>query len=331
MEKKKSFVSQVFGLFTKISTSKKALTQMAITLGKRALAEHEPEHELEYDPVQEPELLTSIPLKRKRLHSSTTFTHAQAGQDSVSQTEVTECIYKVPTSIYVSLSPIYAANLEAGVKAQHLDPLLMTYFGAAGGIVLEYFDVKVLGPSSATLQTTGKGALESKGKLSTKPVFVWVSVQFLVWKPRVGDTMEGWLDFEAPLQINLVVLGTFLVTVKKEQMPEGWVFIRCEVTEDESSFIEPVRVQRSKGYWTDRHGTKIPNKLRFRVTSVDLGGKGGCLVEGSLINVQQQARTSVKQATTLKKLEDGVMVFEDAQFGVLSGLKGGEDESGDEI
>ena len=55
---------------------------------------------------------------------------------------LSECFKTVSTSLYVSLAPVHLQNPINGIKQQHLDPLIMTYFTKAKGIVVAYSNIK---------------------------------------------------------------------------------------------------------------------------------------------------------------------------------------------
>ena len=57
---------------------------------------------------------------------------------------LSECFKTVSTSLYVSLAPVHLQNPINGIKQQHLDPLIMTYFTKAKGIVVAYSNIKFL-------------------------------------------------------------------------------------------------------------------------------------------------------------------------------------------
>lgn len=244
--------------------------------------------------LQEPELLRSFPLKRQRRSSSTIFTVVKRPLNGEG---ISECFYKFPTSVYVSLAPVYSLDPVAGVKAQHLDPLLMTYFPAARGIVLAYYNLRLSGRQNKEESVISKPPMASK-VCSDRPItFLWISVDFVIWRPKPDDLIEGWVCLQSPFYINLLIHDTFRATIKRDDIPPDWSFISSEVKEPEdnktlTSFMDHTinqievkdtdntrksqtifRNPHSLGYWVDGKGNKIVGKLRFLVKSFDVSGR----------------------------------------------------------
>lgn len=223
---------------------------------------------------------------------------------------ISECFHKVSTSLYLSLAPVYALNPVAGIKAQHLDPLLMTYFQPAGGVVLAHFNLKVTGNEEPSQNSTKEDEAQpvlAKVMYDSPFAFLWIQVDFLVWKPQPQDVVEGWINMSSPSHIGLLIHDTFNATIKRESIPNDWVFIpnqadeegeeeedlalansvdnavaTLEKDEQAKQLSTSFRDHKSLGHWQDGLGKKIEGKIKFTVKSFLVTGRF-VSIQGSLV------------------------------------------------
>ncbi|KAG5363608.1 DNA-directed RNA polymerase I subunit RPA43 [Yarrowia sp. B02] len=194
------------------------------------------------------EVLKSMALKRKNPVDSSTG--------------ISECFHKVSTSMYVSLAPMFSQKPVAGVKSQHLDPLVTRYFAPAGGVVLAHYNLKLYKRGSE-----GEGASVMGKFVNESPfTFMWISTDLLVWKPQVGDRLEGYVNMQTPSHIGLLVHDTFNCSIKYANIPEDWVFTPFAETETQTAKKD--RVRQSMGYWSDGSGKRVEGKLEFIIKTV---------------------------------------------------------------
>lgn len=211
------------------------------------------------------------PQQKRRAVASTNELNAQG---------FSECFKVVRTSMYVSLAPCHFTNPINGIKAQHLDPLIMTYFTKANGVVLSYFNLRIVNKSTDPSQLLAKVSNES-GFL-----FTWISVDLLIWQPQIGDLLEGYVYMQTASHIGLLVHDTFNASIKMRGIPQDWQFIpnqADEYAEEEDPSESKNSKFKSFGYWTDASGAKIEGKLQFTIRSVYSTGKMLSL-EGTLLS-----------------------------------------------
>ncbi|ABN66726.1 DNA-dependent RNA polymerase I subunit A43 [Scheffersomyces stipitis CBS 6054] len=188
---------------------------------------------------------------------------------------VSQCFYKFSTSLYVSLAPAHLNSPINGLKAQHLDPLIMTYLPKAGGVVLSYSNIK-LSEDNSSEDAEGNAITVSKIEGSSPFTFLWITVDFLIWRPQVGDVLEGYIYMQTASHLGLLIHDTFNASIKKYNIPNNWQFIPSQ--EDEIADA----ATKSFGYWVDENESKIEGKLKFTVKTIHTSGKV-VSVEGTLI------------------------------------------------
>ena len=136
---------------------------------------------------------------------------------------LSQCFHKVSTTIYVSLAPVYTQNPTAGIKSQHLDPLLMTYFPSVDGVVLSYSNLRLLGKDEDLSVQAGETVM-AKVMYDSPFAYLWIAVDFLVWRPQAGDKVEGWVNLQSPSHIGLLIHDTFNASIKRDAIPSDWYF-----------------------------------------------------------------------------------------------------------
>ncbi|KAG5362310.1 DNA-directed RNA polymerase I subunit RPA43 [Yarrowia sp. C11] len=210
------------------------------------------------------EVLKSMALKRKNPIDSATG--------------ISECFHKVSTSMYVSLAPMFSQKPVAGIKSQHLDPLVARYFAPAGGVVLAHYNLKLYKRGSESEGSSVMGKFVNESPFT----FMWISTDLLVWKPQVGDRLEGYVNMQTPSHIGLLVHDTFNCSIKYANIPEDWVFTPFESTGTQPKTSKKDRVRQSMGYWSDGSGKRVEGKLEFIIKSVHTANM--VYLSGSLVD-----------------------------------------------
>lgn len=192
---------------------------------------------------------------------------------------VSECFHKVSTCMYVSLAPMFVCEPIKGIKIQHLDNLIMTYYPKVEGVILAY-EIVSLSNQHKSMDEEGNDITLLKISESSPFTFLWLTVEFLVWKPQVGDTLEGNIFMQTASHIGLLVHETFNASIKKYCIPSDWRFVPIQA--DEYADENESKHFKSCGYWEGLNGVKIDGKLKFIIKAIHSTGKMVTL-EGSLI------------------------------------------------
>ncbi|KAG7193562.1 uncharacterized protein KQ657_000631 [Scheffersomyces spartinae] len=230
---------------------------------------------------------------------------------------ISECFHKFSTALYVSLAPCHLNNPINGIKAQHLDPMVMTYFGKAQGVILSYSNIQLSGDNRGfDVEDNEITIAQIEG--SSPFTFMWITVDFLVWKPQLGDVLEGYIYMQTASHLGLLIHDTFNASIKKYNIPNDWSFIPIQEDEIESSEEDGGKF-KTFGYWQNEHGIKVEGKLRFTIKSIHSTGKV-VSVEGTLIEpgeeresqpVARERRSSI--ATTNQNAPNSHTKFDDEQ------------------
>lgn len=226
----------------------------------------------------------------------------------ISQTEATPAnpFSLLTARLYLPISPLYNAAPFLSLETDHLDPLILTYYPPFAGVILAYRNIHFL-------ETGARMAADSPF------AYTWVKVDFLVWTPKKGDLMEGWVNLASQSHVGVLVLNTFNASIPRKGILEGWTWsdevkpvkvpgdekpkrtkkttitteggeevegVQAEVGEGEEEEVEEEEEEEEMGGWLDAQGRHIDGLVRFRVEGVKADGHI-ITIEGSMVDVEQ--------------------------------------------
>lgn len=113
------------------------------------------------------------------------------------------------TSFYLSLSPCASAFPLEGLCAEHLSPLLLTYYPPLRGIVLAYKNARMSTERPDLSSKDSNSSTVSKKVLSRSideygVTFVWLTADFLLCRPKKGTWIEGFVNLQNESLLGLV-------------------------------------------------------------------------------------------------------------------------------
>ncbi|OXV08532.1 hypothetical protein Egran_03705 [Elaphomyces granulatus] len=143
----------------------------------------------------------------------------------------------VTSTMYLPLSPISISPTHtlASLLAEHLSPLLLTYYPPFKGVVLAYSDASI--SSTPPLQpVTEKDPRPLTLALTANEygvLFVYLTATFLVFRPQRGQTLEGWVNVQSDGFLGVVVFNLFSVSIERRRLPTDWEWIHPRGEEGE--------------------------------------------------------------------------------------------------
>ena len=229
------------------------------------------------------------------------------------------------SSIFLPLAPISQLYPLAGLCAEHLSPLILTYYIPFRSVVLAYENVRIgNNPSEPADQENYENNNESV--LATHideyaGSFVWVTADFLLFRPKVDTLITGWVNLQHEGHIGLVCWNIFSASVRRNRIPKRWRWVKegwdvrakggtreghnkiQDENDDEEGSAESAKVE-NLGHFEDEIGTKIEGALTFRIKRVEVQRTWNreederCFIslEGSLLTVEEEEKA--KEETT---------------------------------
>ncbi|KAL2362992.1 hypothetical protein RJZ56_004088 [Blastomyces dermatitidis] len=176
---------------------------------------------------------------------SPTTSRKPLSKASVSQLESTSAdstessaFHLITATLYVPLSPISISPTHAlsSLQAEHLSPLLLTYYPPLRGIVLAYSNafISSSAPSPTSPPTPPHNPDED---LNPQPLtlavsageygvlYVYLTATFLIFRPERGQLLEGWINVQSDGFLGAVVYNLFSVGIERRRLPADWQWV----------------------------------------------------------------------------------------------------------
>jgi DNA-directed RNA polymerase I subunit RPA43 len=138
-------------------------------------------------------------------------------------------------TLYLPLSPISISptHAVASLLAEHLSPLLLTYYPPLKGVVLAYSNASISEtppPSSAQNQNQNPNPNPQPLTLATSAneygvLYVYLTATFLVFRPQRGHALDGWVNVQSEGFLGAVVLNLFSVGIEHKRLPTDWKWV----------------------------------------------------------------------------------------------------------
>ncbi|EYE94941.1 DNA-directed RNA polymerase I subunit RPA43 [Aspergillus ruber CBS 135680] len=175
--------------------------------------------------------------KRKSDEKKSKSKSASSSKSKNAGTKQTQTIPDSPYSLitatlYLPLSPISISPTHAlaSLLAEHLSPLLLTYYPPLKGIVLAYSNASISSTPPSTSSAQSQDPSPQPLTLATSAneygvLYVYLTATFLVFRPQRGQILEGWVNVQSEGFLGAVVLNLFSVGIERKRLPTTWKWI----------------------------------------------------------------------------------------------------------
>jgi len=186
-------------------------------------------------------------------------------------------------SLYLPLPPLSQLHPLSGISAEHLSPLILTYYPPFGGIVLSYSKAQLSQDPYIDSYNSSNQPVLAKAIDEFAASHVWVRAEFLLFKPRRGNQLEGWVNLQNESHISLVCWNLFNASIERKRLPQSWKWISRPTTRKAKHLLNfdqrggqlpgansaDCTAEDDTGYFQDKDGRKIEGSLQFYVKDVD--------------------------------------------------------------
>ncbi|PGH06259.1 hypothetical protein GX51_02456 [Blastomyces parvus] len=203
---------------------------------KHALQSHETALNADQEEQEEQ---PSKPQSQSPTTSRKPLSKASASQLESTSADSTESspFHLITATLYVPLSPISISPTHAlsSLQAEHLSPLLLTYYPPLRGIVLAYSNASI--SSSAPSPTSPPATHNPDEDLNPQPLtlavsageygvlYVYLTATFLIFRPERGQPLEGWINVQSDGFLGAVVYNLFSVGIERRRLPADWEWV----------------------------------------------------------------------------------------------------------
>ena len=248
---------------------------------------------------------TSSP-KKPRPRKSVQDAKSTSQTSQAYQTADTSPFFEQTSSFYLPLSPICQQYPLQGLCAEHLSPLILTYYPPLDGVVLSYSNAKLSTDPPGGSEDDVEGPVLAQSIDEYSVSYIWVTADFLVFRPRRGCRIEGWINLQSEGNIGLVCYNFFSVSIERKRLPKEWKWIRggtgrfgarkSKQSKDVGKQAETPQANGfgdEDGYFQDGDGNKVEGSLTFTVKNM----------EASRISDREPAHVSI-EGTLLSNAEE---------------------------
>lgn len=137
-------------------------------------------------------------------------------------------------TLYLPLSPVSISPTHAlaSLLAEHLSPLILTYYPPLKGVVLAYSNASI-----SSFPPTHPGSSQEDRDPNPQPLtlastaneygvlYVYLTATFLIFRPQRGQILEGWVNVQSEGFLGAVVLNLFSVGIERKRLPTDWEWI----------------------------------------------------------------------------------------------------------
>lgn len=175
-------------------------------------------------------------------------TQAQTQEASITATSVeiptpvAESPFVLKTaSLYVPLSPISISKSTAlsSLLAEHLSPLLLSYYAPFEGVILAYDNAVITSdlPSRIpkvkpqpepnadedTIDPSILALAKSAGEYGV--LYLYITARFLVFAPQRHQEITAWMNVQSEGFVGAVAYNLFSVGIEQKRIPEDWIWV----------------------------------------------------------------------------------------------------------
>jgi DNA-directed RNA polymerase I subunit RPA43 len=186
---------------------------------------------------------------------------------------------QLTTSLYLPLSPCAYTFPLQGLCAEHISPNILTYYPPLQGVLLAYSNPRLSeDPNHAAQPLTAEHddkADSIQKKVLTKSIneygvsYIWLTAEFVIFRPRRGCLVEGWVGLQSESLLGLVCYNYFNAVVEREKLPGDWRW----VDGGDLGGLKTVNrrdIVEGGGYFVDGEGKKVQGKFTFRVEDFEV-------------------------------------------------------------
>lgn len=212
-------------------------------------------------------------------------------------------------SLYLPLAPISQRKPLEGICAEHISPLILTYYPPLSGVILSYSNARM---SENPFQDDGSETLlQCIDEYAVS--WAWVTADFLLFKPERGGELEGYINLQNEGHLGLVCWNLFNASIERQRLPEDWEWVGVDKATKPIDSILPTGsgnyAEAGIGYFVDGEGNKIEGTIKFRVKDIESSHdreRGFLSIEGTMLEKKAEKDLLENEAIARKFGKDGM-------------------------
>ena len=273
--------------------------------------------------VDEVEFDLASPTKKHKSSHRSQCPKAQSRSVVPPREETVSPFYQQTSSFYLPLPPISQKHALQGICAEHISPLILTYYPPFHGVIISYSNARL----STDPQIESSNPAYARAIDEYAPSFVWLTANFVVFKPLRGSVVEGYVNLQSESTIGLLCLNFFTASIERRRLPTEWKWIPGGMKAPEKRKLKKAAkdtsdsggvemdeedaagqtLEDTEGYFQDQEGKKIEGILHFRVKNVDTSKSmdretGFVSIQGTMLSEDEERRLQEQERIRIPEM-----------------------------
>ena len=265
------------------------------------------------------------PSKKHKSRQRQKSPRIQPGPIKETRVEPVSSFYQQTSSLYLPLPPISQKHALQGICAEHISPLILTYYQPFHGVIISYTNERLsTNPQIGTSEPAYARAIDEYASS-----FVWFTADFVIFKPERNSVIEGYVNLQSESTIGLLCLNFFNASIERKRLPKEWKWVPGGMRvprkrklkkiardamsgshggEADGDDVAEQTLEDTEGYFQDEAGKRIEGLLRFRVKDVDTSKSmdretGFVSIEGTMLSEDDE--TQLKEQERIRRPATG--------------------------
>jgi DNA-directed RNA polymerase I subunit RPA43 len=191
-------------------------------------------------------------------------------------------------SLYLPLAPVSQKYPLEGLCAEHISPLILTYYPPLSGVLLSYSNPRL---SEKPFKDDGESVLlQNIDEYAVS--WAWVTAQFLLFKPEKGALLEGYINLQNQGHLGIVCWNLFNASIESKRLPSEWKWKDVsDMKNKENAEQGETYAEEGPGFWVDGEGNKVEGMVKFRVREIESSHdreRGFLSIEGTMLSEEDE-------------------------------------------
>ncbi|KAI1001245.1 hypothetical protein K3495_g6954 [Podosphaera aphanis] len=191
------------------------------------------------------------------------------------------------SSLYLPLAPVSQRYPIEGICAEHLSPLILTYYPPFNGLILSYSNPRL---SETPFEDDGETVL-MKSIDEYAVSWTWVTAEFLILKPEKGVWLEGHITLQNDGHLGVVCWNLFNASIERKRLPRDWEWRDVSENHEFQSEIQNEELPEPSGFYVDKLGKRVEGMVKFRVADIESSQdreRGFLTIVGTMLDVEEE-------------------------------------------
>lgn len=232
--------------------------------------------------------IESSPTKKQK-HRKHRDSHSHQSQQTPPEAADTSPFQSQTSSLYLPLSPIAQSHPLQGLCAEHISPLILNYYAPFNGVILSFSNPRLSNDGDNPSVTDARQKVFARSYNEYAANFVWLTADFLIFRPEHGSVIEGFINLQNETNIGLVCYNFFSASIERKRLPKDWRWVpggmsvgkrkkklkkpaddEMEVDDEAQGTVDlTLDFGDVEGHFEDDRGNRIGGVIQFKVHSVD--------------------------------------------------------------